>query len=335
MMKTLDTIWMTCLFCAMIIQTHAQDLKAEQQGSVQIKIITEENGIERVIEKTYADMESLKSDPELKELGLDLDLIEPDAKGQPAGAQRMIKVELEKEMDERISENETVTIDDKKHVVVIKKDGEKEEQIIELEGDEAVQWMEENGEILKLDGKDFEFTGEDGKKIKIAVDHLVTGDLVEDEKEIEKNIEIISEMTGDSEIERNVEVEVTEDGNKKIEIIIRKSGPLNIEISEIDAGDPSLNSVPFSINNNLSAKELSYFPNPNDGKFTLKFALSKTQPVAIRIYDVTGRPIFEEIVSEFDGKYSNEIDLKGKERGVYVLQITQKNRGLSRKILIE
>ena len=51
--------------------------------------------------------------------------------------------------------------------------------------------------------------------------------------------------------------------------------------------------------------------------------------------DILGNKVYNEKLKNFDGFYDNEINLAGKEKGIYVLQVVQKKKALTRKILIE
>jgi hypothetical protein len=126
-----------------------------------------------------------------------------------------------------------------------------------------------------------------------------------------------------------------ENGDKFIEIEIKRSRNLMVKISEIATKDQSLNGIESSIKNNLDASQLSYFPNPSNGKFHLKFTLSPKVDVTVKVMDILGKEVYKEKIMDFNGVYDNLIDLTGKEKGIYVLQILQKKKMLSRKILIE
>ena len=51
--------------------------------------------------------------------------------------------------------------------------------------------------------------------------------------------------------------------------------------------------------------------------------------------DILGKEVYKEKILDFTGSYENEINLSGKEKGVYILQVNQKKKALTRKILIE
>jgi hypothetical protein len=108
-----------------------------------------------------------------------------------------------------------------------------------------------------------------------------------------------------------------------------------VTISEIMKTDVSFKDIDFSIKNNLKPSELNYYPNPNDGKFNLKFNLDQKGEVIVKVLDILGNEIYKETLLDFNGIYDNQLDLTGHEKGIYVLQVQQGRKALSRKILIE
>ncbi len=90
-------------------------------------------------------------------------------------------------------------------------------------------------------------------------------------------------------------------------------------------------------NNNVSSflnlNTIEIFPNPTDGKITVKFAIDNQEATKIELIDVAGKVIFAEINPDFDGSYSKEIDLTGSPEGVYILSISQNNKAFTEKII--
>lgn len=110
---------------------------------------------------------------------------------------------------------------------------------------------------------------------------------------------------------------------------------MSVTISDIDQNDASLKGSAVSLKSNLKSSSISYDPNPGAGKFTLKFALDQKAPVTVKVLDILGNEVYNEMVMDFQGNYDNQIDLKGKSKGIYILQIGQNKKTLSKKIVIE
>lgn len=124
-------------------------------------------------------------------------------------------------------------------------------------------------------------------------------------------------------------------GEQYIEIDIKRINNANVTISEIQKDDASLSKVDYSLKNNLKPSQLNYYPNPNSGRFTLNFVLDQKDEVSVTVMDILGKEVYKEKLLDFQGTYDNQIDLSGKEKGIYILQISQKKKILTRKILIE
>jgi len=80
--------------------------------------------------------------------------------------------------------------------------------------------------------------------------------------------------------------------------------------------------------------DLSYFPNPTTGKFTLKFEYENTNDVVIKILDSNSKEVFSELLEDFSGDYSREIDLSGKSKGNYIIKISIGDKSISKKIVL-
>lgn len=87
-------------------------------------------------------------------------------------------------------------------------------------------------------------------------------------------------------------------------------------------------------NDDLLFDFVNFFPNPNNGEFTLRFKLPNSDKFKILIYDQVGKTVYEEIrVGE--SEYKEIINLSVLADGPYFLQIIQSNKTYSRKIIKE
>jgi plasmid maintenance system killer protein len=123
----------------------------------------------------------------------------------------------------------------------------------------------------------------------------------------------------------------SEDGNKHgSTIVLRKK----ITISKIEDNEASLDQLSAKKMERLEPLELNYYPNPNNGRFTLKMSLKSTDPLQVSIVDLSGKTIYEEEIKTFDGRYSKEFNLTDQPAGIYLLQVLQGKSRLVRKIMI-
>ncbi|MBL4592569.1 MAG: T9SS type A sorting domain-containing protein [Flavobacteriales bacterium] len=138
----------------------------------------------------------------------------------------------------------------------------------------------------------------------------------------------VTKMKGNHEMVIDVKID-SKDGEKTKHIVI---------ITKITSDDESAKKIPTVAGldkKELSINKLKFSPNPNDGKFDLSFKLNKKEPVLIKIFDVQGKEVYSEIISDFEGKYSNNIDISNNGEGIYILQIVQGEKVSTSKIVIK
>lgn len=85
----------------------------------------------------------------------------------------------------------------------------------------------------------------------------------------------------------------------------------------------------------LELEELSMFPNPNNGVFTLKLQGESDAKVNVRVLNVEGKTIYNQKLKPSGGLCTQEIDISKEGKGMYFLNIEQKGKYLSRKIVVQ
>lgn len=239
--------------------------------------------------------------------------------------------------------------DEKKQVIIMKGDDEdmtdievEVEKEIDDDGNEVIKdkkvWITKDGERVELDDENaFEFKTEgDNITIKVDDETIDIADFSNGKFEGENVMVFKTKASGEKGMKQTMDVSIEEkDGEKYIEIDIKRDAEMNVTISDILKNDDALSEAKFDLKNNLKASQLSYYPNPNNGKFNLKFSLDHKDEVTVSVLDILGNRIYNEKLMDFEGLYDNEINLLGKESGIYILQISQKKKALTRKILIE
>ncbi len=325
----------------------AQD---EEKKIVKIKTIKVVDGEKTVIDTTYeiTDLEELEklenihviiNDEMMKDLELSLEELE-----------ELKDIDFNVMMD-----SDSIT----KHVMVITKKledmhGDLEEQM------EKIEVMIEMSDslpgkktiIMKMDG--------DGETV-----YIVNGEDMEDMKWVEEgegNVMIIKTTDGDmgdfdididsdtdgemvfykincegeGEGKQEILVDVFESKDRegisiKTKIVI--CSPNEKDIDKLDKAGIEL--APKATEEKLKLKNLSFYPNPSSGKFTLKFKTSKNEKSAITIYDVNGTEVYSETVKGKDGVYEKEIDISNEQKGTYFLKISQGEKVSTKKIILD
>lgn len=85
----------------------------------------------------------------------------------------------------------------------------------------------------------------------------------------------------------------------------------------------------------LKVEDISYYPNPNNGRFKLKFSLKNKGTTVVRVLDAQGKEVFVDTVERLEGAYEREIDLTPFGRGLFFLQVAQGSRYHTKKIVVQ
>ena len=296
-----------------------------------------ENGKQIIIKEKFGDDELNEVEGEkiirIKTDGEDMEFtITADGEG-----------EIHKKIEVITSDEE----DGKKKVIIVKGDDHDTAEIevniekeIDKDGNEVITnknvWITKDGKKIKLDGVDDYAFKTDGDKITLEVDEKNIDITHLSDEESNKMIFFKTKAGEKSGVKQTMNISIEEEnGEKFIEIDIKRSDSLHVNISEILKDDSSLDGIDYSLKNNLKPSQFSYYPNPNNGKFNLKFTLNPKEDVTVKIMDILGNEVYKEKILDFDGTYDNQLDLTDKEKGIYILQILQKKKILTRKILIE
>ena len=87
-------------------------------------------------------------------------------------------------------------------------------------------------------------------------------------------------------------------------------------------------------NEEFSFQDLAIYPNPNSGEFTVQFASSSSNKVAIEVVDLRGRKIFENQYAN-SGLFNQTIQLDNAQSGIYLVSITDGDKKIVKKIVVE
>ncbi|QQS31222.1 MAG: PDZ domain-containing protein [Sphingobacteriales bacterium] len=125
---------------------------------------------------------------------------------------------------------------------------------------------------------------------------------------------------------------------KMVKVIITEPNDDEMQILSSAMDKIANNSDAKTITNQpeaLGINNLSLFPNPNQGQFTLSFDAASNQPTSVRISDLSGREIYREDITNIEGNYTKELDISSNSEGIYFLQIVQGDKILVKKLLLQ
>lgn len=174
--------------------------------------------------------------------------------------------------------------------------------------------------IIKNDGEN----GDEPKHIKKRIIIKKDGDEMQDVEQLLENMDIeISDMYSGDEVQ---------------EMIIK------IMVLDLESDDQMIVKDVFTPTDQSNAKmlsdktlriDVSQYPNPTQGKFTVAFYAPETGTLNVRIADASGKLVFNETLDNFAGQYQKELDLSANTKGIYFLQIAQNGKTLTKKVMVE
>jgi hypothetical protein len=137
----------------------------------------------------------------------------------------------------------------------------------------------------------------------------------------------------------NLQGEV-EELEKEIQILKKRIEVLDIEKEELTLKEGNEETtisiiIEDAVPGTLQVDNLQFSPNPNDGKFNISFDLPEKAKTVIRIFDASNKEIYKEDLGKFSGRYSKQIDISENPKGIYFLQITQNDKAVNKKIVIQ
>ena len=232
------------------------------------------------------------------------------------GKEMEIKMEdMEKHIKVLTEDIQHIEDDEGNVEIMIKSDEGGDEKTVEI-----IKTVDEDGKVVIkkiVDGKETEINEED--MMKMSGGHKMM--FISDDGKVTK-------MDGNHEMV--IDVNVESDNGKEVKKIVI--------ISNMSSSDKASKDLPTSVDlskKELEVEQLKFSPNPNDGNFELNFKLEEQQPVHVKIVDLQGKEVYNEMVNNFDGKYANKIDISENGKGIYILQILQGKKASTNKIVIK
>ncbi len=162
------------------------------------------------------------------------------------------------------------------------------------------------------------FRDKDGNLQELEMDEDVEVIIIDGENGNVSIDRIIDEETGTKVVKLKVLVDDADEADKQIlRSIDTKSGALELPTKE-----------------RLAVNNFDFFPNPNNGKFTIDFDLPEQGSMVLRIVDLAGKEVYRDVQPDFKGQYKNTIDISESPAGTYLVQVQQNGRELTKKVII-
>jgi subtilisin-like proprotein convertase family protein len=81
-------------------------------------------------------------------------------------------------------------------------------------------------------------------------------------------------------------------------------------------------------------EDFALYPNPNNGKFTVQFTSASNSKIAIAVHDIQGRKILDKSYTN-SGLFNQDLQLENTQAGVYLVTITDGDKKIVKRIVIE
>ena len=91
---------------------------------------------------------------------------------------------------------------------------------------------------------------------------------------------------------------------------------------------------PLSVND-YEFEGFALFPNPNNGSFTVNLNSISQNPVTLEVFDIRGRSIYRNVYNNVSGQFSEEVNLNNVKSGMYLVNVTDGQRKVTKKIIVE
>jgi hypothetical protein len=120
---------------------------------------------------------------------------------------------------------------------------------------------------------------------------------------------------------------------------LRQSGAYKVVVTDATGCSQTsniINHVVTALPPEVVAKEinLSVSPNPNNGKFQLRFEVKNRAPLNIDILTASGQKVFTESTPNFNGTYNKEINIGKPSSAYYLLKVEHNKKTYTQKIII-
>ena len=95
------------------------------------------------------------------------------------------------------------------------------------------------------------------------------------------------------------------------------------------------NIIITGIDEQSAGTNISIYPNPNKGSFTLTFTALQSNEAEIKVLDVLGKTVYYKKAGITQEHELKEIDLGKITTGIYIVQVKVGEKIINRKIIIE
>ena len=85
----------------------------------------------------------------------------------------------------------------------------------------------------------------------------------------------------------------------------------------------------------VNFSNLSVYPNPNSGDFTVRFNPVAQGAVNINVYDMRGRQVLTKAYANTGGVFEQNLSLSNAQAGIYLVHVQQGSSTVTKKIVVQ
>ncbi|WP_452225385.1 reprolysin-like metallopeptidase [Lacinutrix chionoecetis] len=104
---------------------------------------------------------------------------------------------------------------------------------------------------------------------------------------------------------------------------------VTLTICTAGTSEPVLSVDEFNLENSFAV-----YPNPNNGNFNIKFN-SNSNKIGISVYDVRGRSVYDKSYINDSGTFDENINLGNVQSGLYLLNVNDGERTVTKKVIVQ
>ena len=132
----------------------------------------------------------------------------------------------------------------------------------------------------------------------------------------------------------NIIIRETVDKDQKLDLSLVEVDLTNLSSQETESMKRQYGIEMISANT-LLIRNLDLEPDPHEGMFNLEFELPQQGSTLVRVFNSSGRMIYEYDLGDFSGKFSDQLDIAQNGLGAYFLEIRQNDKQISKKIVVQ
>lgn len=313
-------------------ESKSVSISTGEDGKVTLKVTTKQGNDSKTFEKTYDSYEEMTEDPELEEYGISADDLGFGGKGFRFGSPNS-NVRISKSPNFSIFFDDDEDDDDPKtwsHSFNYNFDS-LSNQIDKFRSSTPFFFhFGPGGKSMDMDSLMSNF-GFNGKGFFFGADDFMDMDsLREQMMDKFKDMDFDFDFDGDEEDGRwTHSFQFGNDDDDNPRIISR------VKVFVRTARDSDKEKVGSDEMEDLTINDISFYPNPSDGRFELELDTGNELPVYIKIVGPQGDVVYEKNGVSADGFYDYSIDISNQREGIYILQVVQNGRALTKRIIIE